>query len=325
MLLVVAYHCMVFWTGTWFTKNPIFESKVFLILSLWMNSFHVYGFVLVSGYLFYFLKCEREKYLNFVQLACNKVKRLIVPFIFVSIFWAIPFARYYLHTEAIEIFKNYVLGISPSQLWFLLMLFFVFVLFYPLTNFFEEHNVEGTLTVLVIYGMGFVGAIVFPNIYQIFTACTYLPLFWLGFKIRQYGSQRMMKIPSVVWIVSDVLLFNLIQYISGLDGIGIKILNLGLTFILHIIGAMTAFVVLQKLANKVKWKESTWFTYLSENSMIVYLFHQQIVYVFITLLNGIVTPYLHAAINFVGAMLISLMISTLLMKFKWTRFLIGEK
>ena len=86
-----------------------------------------------------------------------------------------------------------------------------------------------------------------------------------------------------------------------------------------------AFVVLQKLATRVNWEESKVFSFLSKNSMLVYLFHQQIIYVFISLLNGVINPYLHAGINFVGAMAISLLISTVLMKFKWTRFLIGEK
>ena len=126
-----------------------------------------------------------------------------------------------------------------------------------------------------------VGSMVLPNVFQILTACQYLPLFWLGFKIRQYGSKNLMKIPSPVWIAVDVLLFILVQYLSGFDATIIKLINLGLTFLLHIIGALMAFVVLQKLANRVNWKESKVSSVLSKNSMPVYLFHQQVVYVFI--------------------------------------------
>ena len=237
----------------------------------------------------------------------------------------IPFAVFYLDYGIFEIIKKFVLGTSPSQLWFLLMLFFVFMIFYPLTSFFEEHNVGGAMTVIAFYGIGFVGSMVFPNIFQIFRACMYLPLFWLGFKIRQYGSKVLMRIPSLVWVAADVLLFTLVQYLSGFDATIIKLLNLGLSFLLHIIGALMAFVVLQKLANRVNWKKSKAFSLLSKNSMPVYLFHQQVIYVFISLLNGVINPYIHAGINFVGAMVVSLLISTLLMKFKWTRFLIGEK
>ena len=325
MFLVVFYHSIIFWTGTWFGGEPLYSSFILSTLSRWLNSFHIYGFALVSGYLFYFLKCEKGKYTSFTAFAVKKAKRLLLPYVFVSVIWVIPFALHYQNYDVIEIIKRFALGTSPSQLWFLLMLFFVFIIFYPLTNFFEKQNVAGALTVLVIYGIGLVGSTILPNIYQIFTACTYLPLFWLGFKIRQYGSKMLMKIPFLVWVVADVLLFALVQYLSSFDSFLIKLLNLGLTFLLHIIGALMAFVVLQKLATRVNWEESKVFSLLSKNSMPVYLFHQQIIYVLISLLNGVINPYLHAGINFVGAMVISLLISTLLMKFKWTRFLIGEK
>lgn len=324
MLLVILYHSCAFWTGDWFTCNPIHKSILLSVLSGWLNSFHIYGFTLVSGYI-YASKWFGGGYTEFKPFATNKIKRLLVPYVFVSAIWAIPFALFYLNYSGIDIIKKYALGISPSQLWFMLMLFFAFMIFYTLTSFFEKHNVGGALTVLAIYGVGLVGSLILPNFLQIFTACQYLVFFWLGFKIRQYGSNNLMKIPSLVWIVVDVLLFILVQYLSGFDATIIKLINLGLTFLLHIIGALMAFVVLQKLANRVNWKENKVFTLLSKNSMPVYLFHQQVIYVFISLLNGVVNPYIHAGINFVGALSISLLISTLLMKFKWTRFLIGEK
>lgn len=59
--------------------------------------------------------------------------------------------------------------------------------------------------------------------------------------------------------------------------------------------------------------------------MPIYLFHQQVIYVCIFLLNGLINPYIHAALNFIVAMIVSLLISIMTMKFKWTKFLIGEK
>ena len=325
MLIVVIYHCIVFWTGTWFTKNPVYESNILSIIATWMNSFHIYGFALVSGYLFFFLKHEKNRYSTFSLFAVNKAKRLLLPYVFVSVIWVIPFAVYYFQYDVIEIIKRFVLGTSPSQLWFLLMLFCVFMTFHPLSSFFEKHNIGGAIVVIVFYGIGLVGSRVLPNIFQVFRACTYIPLFWLGFKIRQYGSQLMMRIPAVIWVATDVLLFAIIQYLSRFDGIIFKLLNLGLGFVLHIIGALMSFVVLQKIADKVKWKESKVFGFLGKNSMPVYLFHQQVIYMFVTMLNGLINPYLHAGLNVIGAMVVSLLISAILMKFKWTRTMIGEK
>lgn len=325
MLIVVIYHCIVFWTGTWFTKNPIYESSILSILSYWLNSFHIYGFTLVSGYLFYFLKHEIGKYSNFLQFISNKTKRLLIPYTVISLTWAIPFAIYFSQISVEDVVSHYVLGTSPSQLWFLLMLFCVFMIFYPLSTFFQKHNYSGAIVLFLLYGFGLVGAMILPNILQVFRAFTFIPFFWLGFKIRQYGSQLLKKIPTLMWVIADILLFVVVQLLSGYDGIIFTLLNIGLNFILHIVGALMAFVVLQKVADRIKWKQSNIFVLLSNNSMPMYLFHQQVIYIFVSSLNGLVNPYLHTGIIFSGTMVISLLISVFLMKFKITRHLLGEK
>ena len=52
MILVAFYHAIDFWTGTWFTRNPVFESKFLGLLAEYIGSFHIYAFTLVSGYIF---------------------------------------------------------------------------------------------------------------------------------------------------------------------------------------------------------------------------------------------------------------------------------
>ena len=85
-----------------------------------------------------------------------------------------------------------------------------------------------------------------------------------------------------------------------------------------------AFTVLQAVAQRVNWDNKV-FAFLSRRSMTVYLFHQQIIYLVICLFNGVVNLYLNAALNFIVAMAGSLLMATVLHKFRTTRFLIGEK
>ena len=59
--------------------------------------------------------------------------------------------------------------------------------------------------------------------------------------------------------------------------------------------------------------------------MAMYLFHQQIIHFTISALNGVVNPWINAGVNFVAAIAGSLIISAVLMRWKATRFLIGEK
>ena len=67
------------------------------------------------------------------------------------------------------------------------------------------------------------------------------------------------------------------------------------------------------------------FIFLSKRSMPIYLFHQQVIYFTIIWFNGKVNPYINVAVNFIVAIVLSVIISSILMKFKVTRFLIGEK
>ncbi len=73
MLLVVLYHSCVFWTGSWFNiLAPSGNSAVLELFSKWLNSFHIYGFALVSGYIFYYIKYEKEKYNGLLPFLVNK-------------------------------------------------------------------------------------------------------------------------------------------------------------------------------------------------------------------------------------------------------------
>lgn len=325
MLLVVFYHSILFWSGNWFTETPVLSSDFLPLLARWLNSFHIYGFALASGYIFYFSKYENGKYQKFSLFVVNKIKRLIIPYIFVLAVWVIPFAIYFFSVKPKDLLLNYILGIAPNQLWFILMLFWVFMIFYPLSDFFKKSNVRGVLVVVLFYGSGIVGSSFVPNLFRFFSALMYIPLFWLGFKIRQYGSNILRKIPALVWLFADIACFVLIQLLHFPQGIIFTLLETCLNFVLHILGALMSFVVLQRLADRINWQENRFFRALSKSSFAVFLFHQQVIYVFIHLLNGMLNPYLHAAVNFFGAMVVSLLIWVLMMRFRVTKNLIGEK
>jgi fucose 4-O-acetylase-like acetyltransferase len=101
----------------------VYTAQPLGVLSSWLNTFHIYGFTLVSGYLFYALKYEKGKYEKYLPFIANKCKRLLLPYVFVSLVWAIPFGVFFFRYGAMDILKQYALGTAPSQLWFLLMLF----------------------------------------------------------------------------------------------------------------------------------------------------------------------------------------------------------
>lgn len=89
MLSVILGHSIAFWTGKWFTNNPQISSSSLALVYDWINSFHIYAFTIVSGYIFAFKKCGGG-YTQYLPFLKNKVKRLLIPYIFVALIWVIP-------------------------------------------------------------------------------------------------------------------------------------------------------------------------------------------------------------------------------------------
>lgn len=153
----------------------------------------------------------------------------------------------------------------------------------------------------------------------------YILFFFLGFKLCQKGSSQLQRIPCFAWFLADLVLFAAWKWAEDKNGVIFLFFRQGTGLLLHTVSALMAFIILQKLGSNVKWKQNKIFVTFSKYSMPIYLFHQQIIYFLIDWLNGAIHPYVHTSINFIGAILISSGISAILMKWKATRFLIGEK
>lgn len=322
-IVVVFYHSILFWNGHWFISTPDRQVAALDLLSKWLNTFHIYGFTLVSGYLFYFQKHENGKYASLLPFVKTKAKRLLVPYLAVSVLWAIPFLVLLKGADRSTVFYNYVLGISPNQLWFLLMLFNVFIIAWILSSWLQKHDLLAFAAAIVLYGIGLIGPRFCPNLFQVWSALKYLLFFLIGFKIRQHGSRFLMKIPAVLWVAASIGLFAL--EISLPDNSPMMLLlYAGVSTCCSAVGAVMSFVVLQKAAQKTHAEHCRPLASLGRLSMPIYLLHQQLIYIFIVLLKDVLPPYLHALVNFFGAFTASVLLSALLLKFRPTSILLGE-
>ena len=311
--------------GTWLDNQPvIFKSKVLSILAVWFNTFHIYGFTLVSGYIFQYLKYEKDKYQKFLLFIVNKAKRLLVPYAFVAIIWVIPISYALFSYTSKDIIFKYLLCTGPSQLWFLWMLFDIFCFVWIISNWLKNDFIAIFIS-CIAWLIGYVCGTRFPNIFCIWTAFNYLPFFILGMKLREKNTCFLYKVPTILFVFMQLVLFVVYQITSSNSTILYRLVNLIALYSAHILGALMSFFVLRWLAEKVDWKNNKLFMMFSKYSMTIYLFHQQIIYVTIIWLNGKVNPYVHSFVNFLVALVLSSFISALLMKFKVTRILIGEK
>lgn len=186
MLMVVLYHSILFMSDGWSPINAKEKSQALLLFAGWLNSFHIYGFVLVSGFIFCHIKQERAGYKDYKSFVINKVRRLVVPALFITCVWAIPIA-FELFDYAIEdIVYRYIIALSPNQLWFSWMLFWVFIISWPLSKYFDSY--VGLIIALLLYLVGSFGGHFVPNYFQIWKGCEYVIFFLLGWTIRVAAS-----------------------------------------------------------------------------------------------------------------------------------------
>ena len=290
-----------------------------LYLSKWLNSFHVYCFTLISGYVFYALKFEQGRYQKYITFIANKAKRLLNPYAVVSVIWVIPISVYLTGIGWPEIWKSYVLGESPSQLWFLLMLFWVFIIIWPLSSYLDKHSIHGLIIMITIYLLGRKLSGMVPNIWGFVTALQYEIYFYLGFLIAKRKVLINYK-NTILWLFISVTLWltanmvNLPQNINALKEL-----------LIHTTGAIACFYMLQFILLKSNCERCRFLKILANNSMTIYLFHQQLIYISIIFLNGKLSPWMHALVNFLFSLIVSLLISVVLKKNKYIRFLLGEK
>lgn len=297
------------------------QNAIFLgYIAKWFNSFHIYGFTLVSGYIFYYIKYEKGEYQQYLRFLCNKAKRLLVPYIFIAVVWVAPIHAYYYGID--ELVSKYLLGTAPSQLWFLLMLFWVFAIFWLISDLVNKKPLIGGIIVCILFCFGFVT----PSIYCFSRGMQFLIFFYIGFMIRknELGNKFFYKIPSLVYLAVDIGLFVICELINCYESTVFKVLSLGGSTLLHIIGAVSAFVLLQRFVNRFM-RDNKGIEFFSKHSMVIYLVHQQLIYFTIGWFNGIVPPVVLVFINFVFSLSVSTIFSVLMHKTKVTRFLVGSK
>ena len=117
MLCVVLYHSVLILAGGgWGPIEPANTFAFFKYLSKWLGTFHIYGFTMVSGYIYYFMRIEKGCYDHYGSFLKKKAYRLLVPYLFIALVWVMPVHIYFYGTEGL--LHKFLLGINPSQLWF---------------------------------------------------------------------------------------------------------------------------------------------------------------------------------------------------------------
>ena len=96
IIVVVLCHSCSFYTNEWFTTIvPVYNSNFFSTIAKIFGTFHVQALCMSSGFLYFYLRSEKGKYVNIKSNIVSKIKRLIIPYVTMCIVWVIPISIYF--------------------------------------------------------------------------------------------------------------------------------------------------------------------------------------------------------------------------------------
>lgn len=324
-LLIVFMHSFTCYNGSWKEPAGYVDIPLYKWLARISFAYTLEAFVFISGYLFAFQRITLKRTEGGISLIANKLKRLILPSIIFSIIYFLLFYEYKGLGNAVYSIIN-----GCGHMWYLPMLFWCFVFGWLL----EQIKIKDG------WKMAFLVALNLFNIFslplRISTALTYLVYFYGGYLvykhsdvIKNYITPRNLVFSWVIFIVVFAV-FRPLRDIFSVDSTCSNAHKALMVIFYHVGQLIYASVGLAAF-----YMTAVYFTqhyHLSETTKKIsaccfgiYLFQQfvlQLLY-YKTSFPLLVGPYWLPWCGFVIAVVVSYILSSLLLKTKIGRFLIG--
>lgn len=320
MILIIAFHSLCYYIGIWWfwsTKPiPIWEITSYPIVKIGLASF-----ICISGFLWGYLYIEKGKYRNPYSFFINKAHRLIVPYISGGL---ILILMPNIHISWKSMFTG------PAHLWFLLVLFELFIFFYPLAYFNIITKTESKN--IVIYDICAFLISFFPiyiwkavtgyhHLFCIETTLSYMPVFLSGFYVAKYKlyNRICLKTANIVLILTIIGLLTISFY---------RITTYTYLYRIPTILAAICLLALFSKKNNYPLFLNKIVSNLDKHSMGIYFFNQIIIF---TLLIPSISreyfnlhPYIGPLLLFLTSLLIPWALSWTFQKTKYLSWIIGN-
>ena len=300
MVLVVLGHCTYYKISTLYgginyeilMQNAgiadTFIHKIASMLTTAIYSFHMPLFMALSGAVFS-LSVNHGKYKDFAKFLKNKVHRLLLPFVFVTLLVSFPLkylAGYWQYSD--NILRDVIIGQlflqGNSHLWFLATLFIEFFLFWLVVNKFKWHE-KYLACLLVLSIIHFAGSFLAINVLKY--TCQFAIWFYLGMLWNENRKQLNNKINVITCIFAIIFwIIALIasHYVQAPTGI-IRIIHAVITYLAAVLG-MIMFYSICYLAYKKNKLNSKIINMLAADSMGIYLYSDALNYSLLALFTG---------------------------------------
>lgn len=314
--LVVIGHILRMYTGNGLFL-PLEGNFYFSVICKYIYTFHMPLFFFISGGVFYIVKHNKNRYNDMVGFISNKTKRLLVPYIFISILllivmWHIgeihiPICIYYI--------KNYVFAYGCRHLWFLIALFVISFYF----NIFDSYICSNTYC-CVVFILGFLVADYTTYFLQIASVLKFSIYYYFGYQVIK----NFIKLQFLFSIKTSICLFliSLALFFLGMKYEGLILekifeLILGLLGTIMVIGI--ALYIEKNMDSKGYLQQVNSYMYS------IYLFHPLIIYLlFYYCRNTYINSYLMIICGFLISIFFSILLSKLVRALGLRAFL-GEK
>lgn len=323
--LIVFMHSFTCYQGSWPPPEGFVDIPLYKWIARTSFAFTLEAFVFISGYLFAFQRIALNRTGGGKNLIINKLKRLILPSVIFSAFY---FFIFYPYKGVGDMIYNIIDGCG--HMWYLPMLFWCFIGGWLL----EQIKIKDRwkITFLVVLNL----FTFFSLPLQLSRAFSFMVYFYGGFLCYKYAD----KIKSLVYpnylVVSWLVFVVLFVLLRPLRDILVVSDNQSMSLKLFVVVGNNACQLLYASAGLVAFYLTA--IYYTQRQQLkpftirlaaccfgIYLFQQfilQLLYYrggFSTLMG----PYWLPWFGFVITIVISYLLSTLLLKTKFGRFLIG--
>jgi len=323
-LIIILYHSCIFFGGDWFKYvAPKYNANNIYWFARWLNTFHIHTFVMASGYIFYYLKDKYNHYNNPKTDIRKRWKRLIIPYFTTCLFWVIPVYFLFNPFSTKILIKKFVLCMSPNQLWFLIMLFGIFAIFELFSNKIRISRKNLIMAYFISTSLFVCFDFFGVNLFQIAKIAEFSLFFYQGGYLYKYKNNYDLrkKIIIILCCIGTLLIaISIRKYDTFIFGI----LYIFIIQLLSLLEVMIIYFICSYIViNRIVKNNSKMCSVLENNSFGIYLFHQQIIYFTIVLLNGVVHPIVQVLLSFIISLTLSLLMSVILKKNKITKFMFG--
>lgn len=265
MTMIVLFHSFLFYTGTWWVFGGIVV-PVWVKVAKFLDSIDLSMFVFISGFLYGYLYLYKGKYRDIRSFLSNKVRRLLIPYLF----WG-----FFVVVLPPSPFDWKILFVGSAHLWFLLMLFWLFCFSILWVKFLNK--IDDRTCYLLFFLLYFVWLIHYKfsshHSFLCFeSALSYSLIFFVGMVCAKKKIwQRPLKPSIVISLVSIMVIFVYIFFVSTFEDVidNLILRLLSYSFIVNL------FVVLTKL--HLSSVLSVFVNSIDKMSMGIYIFNQFVV------------------------------------------------